>query len=439
MGMTIAEKILADHVVNDDGSVGREYVEPGEIVNVKVDFCFGNDITAPVAIKELEQIGVSSVFDKERVALIPDHFSPPRDIQSAEQIKILRNFARSLGLPYFFEIGRVGIEHTLLVEEGLVLPGEVIVGADSHTCTLGALGAFATGVGSTDLAYAMITGEVWFKVPESMKFIYYGKMGKWTSSKDLILYTISKIGVDGALYKAMEFTGETISELSFESRLTMTNMAIEAGAKTGIMEADDKTIDYIKNVAKRNFKIYRSDPDAKYSDIIEIDVSKVEPQVAFPHLPSNCKNVSEATNVKIDQVFIGSCTNGKIEDLRIVAKILKGRKIHPDIRCIITPATQVVYYKALKEGLIDIFMEAGAVVTMSTCGPCLGAHMGILGKGEKAVSTTNRNFVGRMGHPESEVYLASPAVAAASAVMGRIAHPEEVVGKEFALESVSAL
>ncbi|MCX8029032.1 MAG: 3-isopropylmalate dehydratase large subunit [Brevinematales bacterium] len=430
MGMTISQKILAAHAINEDGSVGREYVEPGEIINAKVDFCFSNDVTGPLSIEEFTKAGAEDVFDKTRVALIPDHFSPAKDIKSANQINILRQFARKLNLPYFYEIGKVGIEHTLLVEEGLALPGDVIIGADSHTCTLGALGAFATGMGSTDIAYAMITGETWFKVPESMKFIYYGKMGKWTSSKDLILYTIADIGVDGALYRAMEFTGETISDMSFESRMTMTNMAIEAGAKTGIMEPDEKTIEYIRKQAKREYKIYKSDPDAEYVDVREYDVSKIEPQVAFPHLPSNCRNVSEATHVKIDQVFIGSCTNAKIEDLRIVAEILKGRKVHPEIRCIITPATQVVYYKALKEGLIDIFMEAGAVVTMSTCGPCLGGHMGILGKGEKAVSTTNRNFVGRMGDPTSEVYLASPAVAAASAILGRIAHPEEVLGTE---------
>jgi 3-isopropylmalate/(R)-2-methylmalate dehydratase large subunit len=430
MGMTIAEKILAAHVVNDDGSVGRDFVEPGEIINAKIDFCFGNDITAPIAIQEFEEVGAEDVFDKERVALIPDHFSPAKDIKSANQINILRQFARKHKLPYFYEIGKVGIEHTLLVEEGLALPGDLIIGADSHTCTLGALGAFATGVGSTDLAYAMITGEVWLKVPETIKFVYYGKMNRWVTSKDLILYTIADIGVDGALYKAMEFSGEVIRDLSLESRLTMTNMAIEAGGKTGIVEPDEKTLDYIKEVAKRPYKVYTSDKDAKYAEIREYDVSKIEPQVAFPHLPSNCKNVSEATHVKVDQVFIGSCTNGKIEDLRIVAEILKGRKVHPDIRCIITPATQVVYYKALKEGLIDIFIEAGAVVTMATCGPCLGGHMGILGKGEKAVSTTNRNFVGRMGDPTSEVYLASPAVAAATAIMGRIAHPDEVVGKK---------
>jgi 3-isopropylmalate/(R)-2-methylmalate dehydratase large subunit len=430
MGMTIAEKILAAHVLNDDGSVGRDFVEPGEIINAKVDFCFGNDITAPIAIQEFEEVGAEDVFDKERVALIPDHFSPAKDIKSANQINILRQFARKHKLPYFYEIGKVGIEHTLLVEEGLALPGDLIIGADSHTCTLGALGAFATGVGSTDLAYAMITGEVWLKVPETIKFVYYGKMNRWVTSKDLILYTIADIGVDGALYKAMEFSGEVISDLSLESRLTMTNMAIEAGGKTGIVEPDEKTLDYIKEVAKRPYKVYTSDKDAKYAEIREYDVSKIEPQVAFPHLPSNCKNVSEATHVKVDQVFIGSCTNGKIEDLRIVAEILKGRKVHPEIRCIITPATQVVYYKALKEGLIDIFIEAGAVVTMATCGPCLGGHMGILGKGEKAVSTTNRNFVGRMGDPTSEVYLASPAVAAATAIMGRIAHPDEVVGKK---------
>jgi len=429
MGMTVAEKILAAHVINDDGSVGRDFVEPGEIINAKVDFCFGNDITAPIAIQEFEEVGAETVFDKERVALIPDHFSPAKDIKSANQINILRQFARKHKLPYFYEIGRVGIEHTLLVEEGLALPGDLIIGADSHTCTLGALGAFATGVGSTDLAYAMITGEVWLKVPETIKFVYYGKMSKWVSSKDLILYTIADIGVDGALYKAMEFSGEVIRGLSLESRLTMTNMAIEAGGKAGIVEPDEKTLEYIKKVAKRPYKVYTSDKDAKYSEIREYNVSKIEPQVAFPHLPSNCKNVSEATNIKVDQVFIGSCTNGKIEDLRIAAEILKGRKVHPEIRCIITPATQVVYYKALKEGLIDIFIQAGAAVSMATCGPCLGGHMGILGKGEKAASTTNRNFVGRMGDPTSEVYLVSPAVAAATAVMGRIAHPDEVIKK----------
>ncbi|MEN2997771.1 MAG: 3-isopropylmalate dehydratase large subunit [Brevinematia bacterium] len=427
MGMTIAEKILAEHAINDNGSIGRKYVEPGEIINARIDFCFGNDITAPIAIEEFEEVGASDVFDKERVALIPDHFSPAKDIKSADQINILRKFARKLNLPYFYEIGKVGIEHILLIEEGLVLPGDLVIGADSHTCTLGALGAFATGVGSTDLAYAMITGEIWLKVPESIKFIYYGKMGKWVSSKDLILYTISDIGVDGALYKAMEFSGETIRQMSFESRLTITNMAIEAGGKTGIIEADEKTLSYIEKQAKRKYKLYTSDPDAKYSEIREYNVSKIEPQVALPHLPSNCKNVSELTHIKIDQAFIGSCTNGKIEDLRVVAELLKGKKIHPEVRCIITPATQVVYYKALKEGLIEIFLEAGAVVTMPTCGPCLGGHVGILGKGEKAISTTNRNFVGRMGDaPTSEVYLSSPAVAVASAIMGRIAHPDEV-------------
>lgn len=427
MGMTISQKILADHAINGgDGGVGKKYVEPGEIINTRIDFCFGNDITAAIAIQEFEEVGAEDVFDKERVALIPDHFSPAKDIKSADQINVLRQFAKKLGLPYFYEIGKVGIEHILLIEEGLVLPGDLVIGADSHTCTLGAVGAFATGVGSTDLAYAMITGEIWLKVPETIKFVYYGNMKKWVSSKDLILYTIKDIGVDGALYMAMEFSGEVISNMSMESRLTMTNMAIEAGAKTGIIEPDEKTIEYIEKQARRGYKVYTSDPDAKYFEIREYDVSKIDPQVALPHLPSNCKSVFELSEVKIDQVFIGSCTNGKIEDLRVAAEIMRGKKVHPEVRCIITPATPLVYYMALKEGLIDVFIEAGAVVTMPTCGPCLGGHVGILGKNEKAISTTNRNFVGRMGDPTSEVYLSGPAVAAASAITGRITHPEEV-------------
>jgi 3-isopropylmalate/(R)-2-methylmalate dehydratase large subunit len=423
MGMTITQKILADHA-------GKKEVYPGELIMCKVDIALANDVTAPIAIKQVKAIGAKKVWDNERVALVPDHFVPAKDIKAAEQVKVMREFAKEFDIKLFWPEGRVGIEHALLPEQGVVVPGDVVIGADSHTCTYGALGAFSTGVGSTDMAYAWLTGEVWFKVPEQMKFIYYGKRQKWVSGKDIILYVIGMIGVDGALYKTMEHTGEAIRELPMDDRFTICNMAIEAGAKNGIIEPDEKTLEYVKGRAKRPYKLYKSDPDAQYSEVYEIDVSKIEPQVAFPYLPSNTRPVSEATHVTIDQVVIGSCTNGRLSDLRVAAQILKGKKVNKNVRCIVIPATQEIYKQALKEGLIDIFLDAECVVSTPTCGPCLGGHMGILAKGERAVATTNRNFVGRMGHPESEVYLASPAVAAASAVLGRIAHPDEVVGND---------
>lgn len=418
MGMTITEKILAAHA-------GKEYVEPGELIEAKVDLVLGNDITAPIAIKEFEELGIDKVFDNEKIALIPDHFTPNKDIKSAEQVKILREFARKYNIIHFYDVGRVGVEHALLPELGLVRPGMCIIGADSHTCTYGAFGAFSTGVGSTDMAAAMATGKTWFKVPESIKFVVYGKLQPYVSAKDIILHIIGSIGVDGALYKSMEFTGETISELSMEGRMTIANMAIEAGAKNGIFAPDGKTVEYIKSRTGLPYTLYYSDDNARYVEVKEYDASKIEPTVAFPHLPENTKPARES-GVTIDQVVIGSCTNGRIEDLRIAAKILKGRKVHKDVRLLVIPATQEVYRKALEEGLIDIFIEAEAAVSAPTCGPCLGGHMGILAEGERCVATTNRNFVGRMGHPKSEVYLASPAVAAASAILGRIAHPDEV-------------
>ncbi|ABB14204.1 3-isopropylmalate dehydratase large subunit [Carboxydothermus hydrogenoformans] len=420
MGMTMTEKILAYHA-------GKELVEPGELISCKVDAVLANDITGPVAISEFKKIGVDSVFDRDRVYLVPDHFTPNKDIKSAEQAKILRDFAKEQNLTYYFEVGKMGIEHVLLPEEGLVLPGEVIIGADSHTCTYGGLGAFATGVGSTDLAAAMALGETWFKVPESIKFYLYGeKLLPYVSAKDIILFIIGQIGVDGALYKAMEFAGSALKLISVEGRLTMANMAIEAGAKNGIFPVDELTLEYVKGRAKREFKVFASDPDARYEAVYEINVEEIEPQVALPHLPENAVPVKEVSGKDIDQVVIGSCTNGRIEDLRVAAAILKGKKVKDYVRCIIIPGSQSVYRQALKEGLIDIFLEAGAAVSTPTCGPCLGGHMGILAKGERAVATTNRNFVGRMGHVESEVYLAGPAVAAASAIAGKIVHPEEV-------------
>ncbi|MFN3698619.1 MAG: 3-isopropylmalate dehydratase large subunit [Dictyoglomus sp.] len=424
MGMTITEKILAAHA-------NKKEVFPGELIFVKLDFILANDITGPLAIKEFEKIGVDKVFDNERIALIPDHSTPNKDIKSALQSKILRDFAKKYNIKFYYEVGRVGIEHALLPEEGLTLPGDCIIGADSHTCTYGALGAFSTGVGSTDLAYAMATGEIWLKVPESLKFVYYGKLSQWVTGKDIILFTIGEIGVDGARYKAMEFSGEVIKNLPMADRLTICNMAIEAGAKNGIIEPDDITINYVKERAKREYKLYYSDKDANYKEIYEWDVSRLEPVIAFPHLPSNVKKISEISkDIYIDQVYIGSCTNGRIEDLRLAAKILKGHKVHPDVRLIITPATPKTYMQALKEGLIEIFLEAGASITPPSCGPCLGGHLGVLAEGEKAVATTNRNFVGRMGHPKSEVYLANPAVAAASAILGRIGAPWEVEVKK---------
>ena len=419
--MTITEKILAAHA-------GLDRVEPGQIVNVRVDIALGNDITAPIAIREFKKAGATKVFDKHRVALVPDHFAPNKDIASAEQCKVLRDFAREQDLEHYWETGEMGVEHALLPEQGVVVPGDVVIGADSHTCTYGALGAFSTGSGSTDLAAAMITGEAWFKVPESIQFVYTGTLGPWVEGKDLILYTIGKIGVDGALYRAMEFTGLVIDALGMDDRLTMCNMAIEAGGKNGIIAPDATTRAYAEGRAKRPPVYYASDADARYAEVIEIDCSAIRPQVAFPHLPSNTRAVADAGEVKIDQVVIGSCTNGRIEDLRRAAKVLKGHKVAPYLRCLIIPATQAIYRQAMREGLFEIFLDANAAVSTPTCGPCLGGHMGILAKGERSVATTNRNFVGRMGHPESEVYLTGPAVAAASAVLGRIGSPEEVVG-----------
>ncbi|MGI9952750.1 3-isopropylmalate dehydratase large subunit [Moorellaceae bacterium AZ2] len=417
--MTVTEKIFAAHA-------GMDVVEPGQLINAHIDLALGNDITAPLAIKEFRRLGVKRVFDPARVVLVPDHFTPNKDIKSAEQAKVLREFAREQGLEHYYEVGRMGIEHCLLPEEGLVVPGDLVIGADSHTCTYGALGAFATGVGSTDLAAAMATGECWFKVPETILLRYYGKLRPWVGGKDLILYTIGDLGVDGARYMAMEFTGEAIGELSLDGRFTMANMAVEAGAKNGIFPVDEKTEEYLRGRARRPYRVYQSDPDARYAEVREYDVSQIEPQVAFPHLPENTRPISEVGEIRIDQVVIGSCTNGRMEDLRIAAAILRGQKVHPEVRLIIIPGTQKIYAQALEEGLIRIFIEAGAAVSTPTCGPCLGGHMGILARGEKAVATTNRNFVGRMGHPESEVYLAGPAVAAASAIKGRIAAPEEV-------------
>jgi len=427
---TLSEKLLAAHC-------GREEVSSGEFIDAGVDLVLANDITAPLAIEEFQRLGVSGVFDPRKVVMVPDHFCPNKDIQSAEQAKLMREFAKEQGLVYF-EVGRMGIEHVLLPEQGLVLPGQVIVGADSHTCTYGALGAFATGMGSTDIAVTMATGEIWMKVPPTIKFIYHGKLPKWVGGKDLILYTIGDIGVDGALYSVMEFTGEAIDELDMDGRFTMANMAIEAGAKAGIFYVDGKTEEYLHHaianrvspVVASEAKQSRSDEDAQYARIYEYDVSKIEPQVAFPHLPSNTKPISRVGRIKLDQVVIGGCTNGRIGDLRAVAGILKGRKIHPDLRCIILPGSQQVYLEALREGLIEAFIEAGAAVSTPTCGPCLGGHMGILAAGERCLSTTNRNFVGRMGSPESEVYLSNPAVAAASAISGRIASPEEILNSK---------
>mgnify|MGYP003812154673 FL=1 len=401
-------------------------IAPGRLINARVDIALGNDITAPIAIREFRAAGGKKVFDRDRVALVLDHFTPNKDIDSAQQCKTVREFALEFGVTHFYEGGQVGVEHALLPEKGIVLPGDLVIGADSHTCTYGALGAFATGVGSTDLAAAMLTGELWFKVPPSIKFVIYGKLQKWVSGKDLILHIIGRIGVDGALYSAMEFTGETIRRLPMADRLSMANMAIEAGAKNGIFPPDEITGEYVKPRAKRPYTFYTSDPDAVYAQTIEIDASQLELQVAFPHLPSNVRGISQAGGVKIDQSLIGSCTNGRIEDLRVAAGILKGRKAAPHVRLIVVPATPLIYRQALREGLLEIFMDAGAVISPPSCGACLGGHLGILAEGEKSVATTNRNFVGRMGHPKSEVYLAGPAVAAASAVLGRIASPEEL-------------
>lgn len=421
MSMTITEKIMAKHA-------GFEEVVPGQLITAKLDLVLANDVTAPVAVKEFVKFEVDDVFDRSKVALVLDHFTPNKDIASAEQSKQVREFARRHEIEHFYDVGKVGIEHCLLPEQGLTLPGDLIIGADSHTCTYGALGAFATGVGSTDLAAALATGEAWFRVPESIKFVFHGtKFQPWVSGKDLILYVIGKVGVDGARYQSMEFTGEGISALSMDSRFTMCNMAIEAGAKNGIIAPDEKTFAYLEGRSARPYTVYTSDPDAKYAQVFEFDVADIPPQVAFPHLPENAKAVREASGIKIDQVVIGSCTNGRMEDLRIAAQILRGKKVHPHVRTLVFPGTQEIFRQAMREGIIDTLIEAGVAVSTPTCGPCLGGHMGILAKGERALSTTNRNFVGRMGHPGSEVYLANPAVAAASAIRGEISHPEEVV------------
>ncbi|MFA5094499.1 MAG: 3-isopropylmalate dehydratase large subunit [Candidatus Omnitrophota bacterium] len=421
MGYTITEKILMAHS-------GKKSVSPGDLIECKVDLCLGNDITAPIAISEFEKTGLEKVFDNRKIALVPDHFVPAKDIKSAEQLKVLREFARKHRIEHYFEVGCMGIEHALLPEQGLTMPGDLIIGADSHTCTYGALGAFSTGVGSTDLAAVFVRGKLWFKVPESIRFVFKGKLNKWVGGKDLILYTIGDIGVDGALYKTMEFTGEAIERLPMDDRFAMCNMAIEAGGKNGIIAADDITLKYVRQTtkkSKRKWKVYKSDKDASYCEVKEYDVSGIEPMVSLPPLPSNAKPVSRVRGIRIDQSVIGSCTNGRISDLRIAAKVLKGKRVHKDVRCIIFPATQEIYLQAMKEGLIETFVKAGCAVSTPTCGPCLGGHMGILSAGERCIATTNRNFVGRMGHLKSEVYLSNPAVAAASAVKGRIAHPEE--------------
>ena len=428
MGMTMTQKILAQ-------SAGLEKVEAGQLIMAELDMVLANDITGPVAIKEMEKFNTDQVFDAEKVALIPDHFSPNKDIQSAQNCKCMRDFAHEQGIKHFYEVGEMGIEHALLPEKGIVTAGEVIIGADSHTCTYGALGAFATGVGSTDAAAGMATGKCWFKVPSAIRIILSGKPAKHISGKDIILHIIGLIGVDGALYRSLEFTGDGVKELSMDDRFTIANMAIEAGAKNGIFPVDEKTISYIREhlpaggsdeAAGKDYKIFEADADAEYDEEYVIDLSSLRPTVAFPHLPENTKTIDEVGYIAIDQVVIGSCTNGRIEDIRIAAEILEGRKVAPGLRVIIIPATQQVYLEAMEKGYLKTFIQAGAIVSTPTCGPCLGGYMGILAEGERCVSTTNRNFVGRMGHVSSEIYLASPAVAAASAVTGRISGPDEL-------------
>lgn len=419
MGMTMTQKILAAHA-------GLDHVEAGQLINAKLDMVLGNDITSPVAINEFEKAGFTSVFDKEKISLVMDHFVPNKDIKAAEQSKQCREFAHKMGITNFYDTGRMGVEHALLPEKGLVGPGECIIGADSHTCTYGALGAFSTGVGSTDMAAGMATGQAWFKVPGAIKFNLTGELGKYVSGKDVILHIIGKIGVDGALYQSMEFMGEGLKSLSMEDRLCMANMAIEAGAKNGIFAVDEITLAYVKDRVNRPFTVYEADEDAVYDRVIDIDLSQIKQTVAFPHLPENTKTIDEVGDIKIDQVVIGSCTNGRLSDLAVAAEILKGRKVADGVRAIIIPATQQIYMDAMKLGYLETFIEAGCAVSTPTCGPCLGGYMGILADGERAVATTNRNFVGRMGHVNSEVYLASPAVAAASAVVGKIAGPEQL-------------
>ena len=417
MGMTMTQKILAAHA-------GLDHVEAGQLIEAQLDLVLGNDITSPVAIKEMEKMKVDGVFDKDKIALVPDHFVPNKDIKSAEHCKCVREFARRNEITNYFEVGEMGIEHALLPEKGLTVAGDVVIGADSHTCTYGALGAFSTGVGSTDMAAGMATGKAWFKVPSAIRFNLIGKPGKWVSGKDVILHIIGKIGVDGALYKSMEFTGEGVANLSMDDRFTIANMAIEAGGKNGIFPVDDKAIAYMKEHSTKPYHIYEA--DAEYDEEYTIDLSELKPTVSFPHLPENTRTIDEVGDIAIDQVVIGSCTNGRIEDMRIAAEILKGRKVKKGLRCIVIPATQAIYLQSMKEGLLETFIEAGAVVSTPTCGPCLGGYMGILAEGERCVSTTNRNFVGRMGHVDSEIYLASPAVAAASAITGKVSGPAEL-------------
>jgi 3-isopropylmalate/(R)-2-methylmalate dehydratase large subunit len=423
--MTVTEQILAAHA-------GLDRVKPGQLIEAQCDMALANDITAPLAIQEFQKLGIDRVWDRERIALVPDHFTPNKDIKSAEQARYMREFARDMGIVHYFEVGEMGIEHALLPEKGLVIPGDLVIGADSHTCTYGALGAFSTGVGSTDLACVMATGKAWFRVPESIRFTLKGSLSKWVSGKDVILKIIGDIGVDGARYMSMEFTGEGIEKLSMDSRFTIANMVIEAGAKNGIFPVDEQTKRYVVSSMKEGkrkdqYRVFESDHDAPYAGEYEYVLDDIEPQVAYPHLPENARGISETDEIRIHQVVIGSCTNGRLEDLRVCAEILKGHRVHREVRLLIFPATQKIYLEALREGLIETMVEAGAAVSTPTCGPCLGGHMGILAQGEVAVSTTNRNFVGRMGHKESEVYLASPAVAAASAVTGRISSPEEVM------------
>ena len=415
----MTQKILAAHA-------GLDKVEAGQLIEADLDLVLGNDITSPVAIHEMDKMTVKTVFDKDKIALVPDHFVPNKDIKSAEHCKCVRQFAMKHDITNYFEVGQMGIEHALLPEKGLTVAGDVIIGADSHTCTYGALGAFSTGVGSTDMAAGMATGKAWFKVPSAIKFNLTGKPSKWVSGKDVILHIIGMIGVDGALYRSMEFMGDGVQYLSMDDRFAMTNMAIEAGGKNGIFIVDDLTREYMKEHSTKEFTEYSPDEDAVYDEEYTIDLSELKPTVAFPHLPENTKTIDNVGDVKIDQVVIGSCTNGRIEDMRIAAKILEGREVKKGVRCIIFPATQAVYLQCIEEGLASIFIKAGCAVSTPTCGPCLGGHMGILAKGERAIATTNRNFVGRMGDPESEVYLASPAVAAASAVTGKISGPEEL-------------
>lgn len=419
MGMTMTQKILAAHA-------GLPEVKAGQLIEAELDLVLGNDITTPVAINEMQKLDTQSVFNKDKIALVMDHFIPNKDIKSAQNCKCCREFACRHDITNYFDVGEMGIEHALLPEKGLVVAGDAVIGADSHTCTYGALGAFSTGVGSTDMAAGMVTGKAWFKVPSAIKFELTGKPSRWVSGKDVILHIIGMIGVDGALYKSMEFTGDGIKNLTMDDRFTICNMAIEAGGKNGIFPVDELTKEYIKDHSKRDYTVYEADEDAEYDAVYTIDLSELKPTIAFPHLPENTKTIDEVGEVKIDQSVIGSCTNGRIDDMRIAAEILKGRKVAKGVRCIVIPATQSIYLQCIREGLMEIFVEAGAVVSTPTCGPCLGGYMGILAEGERCISTTNRNFVGRMGHVDSEVYLASPAIAAASAVTGKISCPCEL-------------